>query len=246
MSRRTTAIGVLVVLTGAIAGGVAAASGGSVRQDAGPKARAIRYDLEHAHRADRSLLAAFAVFAVTSPTGVKTAAGNVISRPPISSLPLDIVQGGEWLHVPVQLDPSQVREVITPSGVHLYVIPGRRGLCLLSDGGGGSCDLLPYVEAHGIFMTLGSSGVTRSYRILPKTVRSITVHTRGGPSKVRVPDGIYVSPKQRNPSNSGNSSSTPLMPICRVPNVQQAVASLPKNPTPEQITALCQKFGRQK
>lgn len=103
-----------------------------MRQDAGPKARAIRYDLQHAHRADRSLLAAFAVFAVTSPTGVETAAGNVISRPPFSSLPLDIVQGGEWLHVPVQLDPSQVREVITPSGVHLYVIPGRRGLCLLT------------------------------------------------------------------------------------------------------------------
>ncbi len=186
------------------------------------------------------------MFAVTSPTGVKTAAGDIISRPPISSLPLDIVQGGEWLHVPFQLDPSQVRQVITRSGVRLYVIPGRRGLCLFTDGGGGSCDLLPYVEAHGIFMTLGSPGVTRSYRILPQAVQSITVHTRRGPRKVPVPDGIYVGPKQRGPSNSGNSSSTPLVPICRVPNVQQAAASLPKNPTPEQIMALCQKFGRQK
>ena len=217
-----------------------------MRQDAGPKAQAIRFDLQHAHRADRSLLAAFAVFAITSPAGVTTTAGDVISHPPFSSLPLDIVQGGEWLHVPVQLDPSQVREVITPSGVRLYVIPGRRGLCLFTDGGGGSCDLLPDVESHGIFMTLGSLGVTRSYRILPKTVQSITVYTRGGPREVRVPDGIYVGRKQRGPSDSGNSSSTSLVPICRVANVQQAVASLPKNPMPEQIAALCQKFGRQK
>lgn len=66
-----------------------------MRHDVGQKVQAIRYDLQHAHPADRSLLAAFSVFAVTSPTGVKSAAGNIISRPPISSLPLDIVLTSE-------------------------------------------------------------------------------------------------------------------------------------------------------
>jgi hypothetical protein len=162
--------------------------------DAGQKAQAIRYDLQHAHHADLSLLGAFAVFAITSRTGVKTTAGDIISRPPFSSLPLDIVQGGIWIHVSVQLDPTQVRQVITPSGARLYVIPGRRGLCLLASGGGGSCDLLPGVETHGLMMTLGSLGVNTTYKLVPKTIHRITIHTSHGTrTTIPVPDGIYVS-----------------------------------------------------
>lgn len=165
--------------------------------DAGQKSQAIRFDLRHAHRADSSLLRAFAVFAIASRTGVKTAAGDVISHLPLSSLPLDVVQSGIWIHVPVQLDPTQARQIITPSGARLYVIPGRRGLCLLDGSGGGSCDLLPGVQTRGLTMTVGSLGASTTDTIVPKTIHTITVRTARGTRTIPVPDGIYVSPSQR-------------------------------------------------
>lgn len=156
----------------------------------GQKVQAIRYDLEHAHHADPSLLGAFAVFAITSRTGVKTAAGDIISRPPLSSVPLDVLHGSLWLRPLFQLDPTQLREVITPSGVRLYVIPGSRALCLATADGTASCNLLPDVESRGIFI----HDPTGTYRILPKTIPEITVRTSRGAHTIPVPDGIYVSP----------------------------------------------------
>jgi hypothetical protein len=161
--------------------------------DTGQRAQAIRYDLHHAHSADPSLLRAFAVFAITSRTAVKTAAGDIISHPEFSSLPLDVVQGGMWIHVPVQLDPSQVREVITPSGARVYVIPGRRGICLVASGGGAACNVLPGAETQGLTMTQSSfDAPTTIYKLVPKTIHSITVRLNGGARTIRVPDGIYV------------------------------------------------------
>lgn len=190
-------------------------------RDAVQKAQAIRSDLQHSYHADPSLLAAYAVFDITSRTGVKTSAGDTISRPPLSALPLGVVQ---WPPPPgqlFQLDFTQVREAITPSGVHLYVIPGKRGLCLtaessqspfpdglLAGGGGASCNLLPDVETRGIFMSGGSLGVTRTYRLLPKTIHSITVRTGSGQrTTIPVPDGIYVSPS--------NPTAQPPLRRCR-------------------------------
>jgi hypothetical protein len=164
-------------------------------QNAAQSRQAIRALGKHTYHADPSLLAAFSVFALTSPTGVKTAAGDIISHPPLSSLPLNVVQ---WPSRPLelfQLDFTQVREVITPAGRHLYVIPGTRGLCLTTDAGSG-CGLLPRVETQGILLTGGSLGISRTYRLVPKTIRSITIRTRTGRHTIPVPDGIYVSPSR--------------------------------------------------
>ena len=180
---------------------------------AGQKAQLIRGVREHPYHADPSLLAAFAVFAVTSRAGVKTAAGDIISHPPLSALPLDVLQG--WADAgqrpQFDLDFTQVRKVITPSGATVYVVPGQRALCLvtgshpspfpdgfLSGGGGGSCNLLPQVKSQGIYMTSGSLGVSRTYEIVPNTVQTITVrNSRGIRTTIPVPDGIYVSPSKR-------------------------------------------------
>jgi hypothetical protein len=165
-------------------------------QNAAQRRHAIRSLSKHINHADPSLLAAFAVFAITSPTGVKTAAGDIISRPTLSSLPLNVVQFGPRPLQLFQLDFTQVREVITPSGVHLYVIPGRRGLCLSTEGGTG-CNLLPGVETQGISLTGGALGISRTYRLVPRTIHSITIRTSHGTRTIPLPDGVYVSPSRR-------------------------------------------------
>ena len=183
-------------------------------RQAGQKAQLIRTVREHPYHADPSLLAAFAVFAITSRAGVKTAAGDLISHPPLTALPLDILQS--YSAMPgkgpqFDLDFTQVRKVITPSGASLYVIPGQRALCVatgdrsspfpdaaLSGGGGGSCNLLPGVESRGVSFTSGFLGIQRTFEIVPKTVHTITVrNSRGIRTTIPVPDGIYVSPRQR-------------------------------------------------
>ena len=195
-------------------------------RQASQKAKLIRTVEEHPYYANPSLLAAFSVFAVTSRAGVKTAAGDIISHPPLSALPLDILQGwaGAGQRPQFDLDFTQVRKVITPSGATVYVIPGQRALCLvtgdssspfpdgfLSGGGGGTCNLLPQVRSRGLFMTGGSLGVSRTYRLLPKTVHTITVrNSRGIPTTIPVPDGIYVSPSQRTDTSRILCRSRPL------------------------------------
>jgi hypothetical protein len=182
-------------------------------RDATQEAQLIRTVLEHPYDADPSLLTAFAVFAITSSTGVKTAAGDIISRPPLSAIPLDVLQGyarpdGK---LQLQLDFNEVRQVITPSGVHMYVIPGTRGLCLVSGdssspfpdgilagGGAGGCNTLPDVESHGISFSSGSLGIARTYEIVPKTIHSIMIRNiHGTRTTIPVPDGIYVSSAER-------------------------------------------------
>jgi hypothetical protein len=165
-------------------------------QNAAQRQQAIRSVSKQIYHADPSLLAAFSVFAITTPTGVKTGAGDIISHPTRSSLPLDVVQLSPRAVRLFQLDFTQVREVITPSGVHLYIIPGRQGLCLSTEGGTG-CGLLPQAETQGISLTGGSLGISRTYRLVPKTINSITIRTSTGRHAIPVPDGIYVSPSRR-------------------------------------------------
>lgn len=180
-------------------------------RDAAQKAQAIRYDLQHSYHADPSLLAAYAVFAITSPTGVKTAAGDIISRPHLSSLPLAILQGEDRPEQLFQLDFTQLRQVITPSGKRVYLIPGRRGLCLsagantspfldgiLAGGGGSSCAPLARADSQALRFISGYLGVDTMYEIVPKTIHSITIRTSSGlRTTIPLPDGIYVSPSRR-------------------------------------------------
>jgi len=92
-------------------------------------ARAARYDARHSYHAPAALLADFAVFAFTSRTGVRTPGGNIISHPPLATVPLPILR----LASPdrrLQLDPKDMRQVTTPSGVRVWITPGRRGVCI--------------------------------------------------------------------------------------------------------------------
>src|ERR1035441_2424222 len=48
-----------------------------------------------------------------------------------------------------------------------------------------------------IYMTGGSLGISRTYRILPKTFHSITIRTSRGKGTIPLPNEIYTSPPQR-------------------------------------------------
>ena len=174
----------------------------------------MRYDEHHSHQADPTLLSDVSVFAVTSPTGVRSAAGNVISHPPLSALPYSILAGAASPDQPPQLDPQQIRQVTTRAGVRLWVIPGCKGLCLatlershlpngLFSGGTWSCSgSLALAESAGVsFTSRHLGGPTTTYRILPKTVPAITIRDRhGNPKTIRLPDGIAPQrPERRSP-----------------------------------------------
>jgi hypothetical protein len=167
-------------------------------------ARIVRYDARHSYRAAPALLADFAVFAVTSRTGVRTAAGNIISHPRLSSVPYPILEIATP-NEPPQLDPEDMRQVTTRSGVEVWIIPGRRGLCLaalqqsrlpglIGGGAGEDCSgTLARAESEGAGFTSGRpGGVTEIYEVVPKG-RTITIRTRRGTRKtIYPPDGVYV------------------------------------------------------
>lgn len=167
----------------------------------------MRYEERHSYQADPTLLTDFSVFSITSPTGVKTAGGNIISHPPLSAVPFSILLGAASLNQPSQSDPREIRQVTTPAGVRLWVIPGRRGLCLatlersqLPDGrfagAGSSCSAsIALATSAGVgFTSRHLGGSTTTYRIVPKTAPTITIRDRQGRRKtIRPADGIYVS-----------------------------------------------------
>lgn len=174
-------------------------------RDAVLTARAARYDARHSYHAPPALLADFAVFAFTSRTGVRTAGGNIISHPPLARVPLTILE----LASPnrrLQLDPEDMRQVTTPSGVRVWIIPGRHGVCIgevdralvpggLSSSGGGSCSgTIAAAETHGAGLTSGRpGGPTMIYEVVPIAHPAITIRTRGGHRRtIRPPDGVYV------------------------------------------------------
>jgi hypothetical protein len=176
---------------------------------AGMAAPVIRY-LQHHPQPTPPVTSDYAVFSITSATGVRTAEGEVISAPPVTNLPWDILAsarhsgpfGGG------QPDYEDVRHVLTPSGGNVYVIPGPFGICLSSierspfpdglfgGGGGGSCtENVTQAENRGVAFTSTSFGKSTTYRIVPKTIRSITVRgSNGARDTVPVPYGVYVSP----------------------------------------------------
>jgi hypothetical protein len=174
-------------------------------RDAVLSARIVRYDARHSHGAPPALLADFAVFAVTSRTGVRTAAGNIISHPRLSSVPLPILGLTEPDRTHHGFDPEEMRQVITRSGVEIWITPGRQGICLtvlepprvargISSGSFGSCSAnLAQAEAHGAGVTSGNPcGVTKIYDVVPKS-KTITIRTRRGTrNAIYPPDGVYV------------------------------------------------------
>lgn len=175
------------------------------RRDAAMAAPIIRYFERHPQPRP-AITEDFAIFSVTSARGVQTASGDTISAPPVTKLPLAILDltyhGASRVGQP---DVADVRYVLTPTGVSAYVVPGTFGLCVYSidpsplpqrlEGSGGSCTANnAQAEEHGSGFSRGSpGGVTTTFRILPKSIRTITVRGRNGTRRtVQVPYGIYV------------------------------------------------------
>ena len=169
------------------------------------RARALRQDELHSYRAAPALLADFAVFAVTSRTGVRTAAGITISHPRLSSLPLSVLSAAGSPNQPPQLDTEDTRQVTTASGVQLWIIPGRQGMCLATvdrspltgadSGGGDTCSSnLAQTESEGLgFSQSGLGTGTMIFGIAPKTRATVTIQTgRGTRRTIRPADGVYV------------------------------------------------------
>lgn len=170
--------------------------------------RVIRYDARIRYRPASALLAAFAVFSVTSRTGVKVG-GLTISHPALSSLPLGILSitahaGGPPFNP--ELDPNDIRQATTRSGVSAWIIPGARSLCVaVVDkprfpfvGGGGSgmgCsrDIASAVSEGSGISSGRPGGVTWHYGVLPNSKPTLTFRTgRHSHRTIHPPDGVYI------------------------------------------------------
>ncbi len=179
----------------------------TARQNA-QRAQAIHEYARYSYHAPPALLADFAVFSITSRTGVRTPSGLTISKPPLSAVPYSIVNFSDPREPP-QLDPSQIRQITMPSGISVWVIPGQRGLCLaaldqpvfpahpspIAGGAAEGCSAnLAQAEATGAGFTSGRpGGPTMSYLVLPKSRNAITIHTGPrGRRTIHPPYGIYV------------------------------------------------------
>jgi hypothetical protein len=168
--------------------------------------RALRDDARNSYRPSPAVLADFAVFGVTSRRGV-TVGGLTISHPRLSSVPLPILELSSPRQ-PTQLDPKDMRQATTRSGVSVWIIPGRQGICVaaldeptspvVSRSGSGSAagcsGSVALAEAYGSgFTSCCSSRFSWHYGVLPKTHPTLTIRT--GPhthNTIRPPDGVYI------------------------------------------------------
>ena len=120
---------------------------------------------------------------------------------------LSILVGAASPNQPSRLDPHEIRRVTTPAGVRLWVLPGRRGLCLATlepphlpdapfPSGNSSCSAsVALAKSAGVgFTDRHLGGPTTTYRIVPTTAPTITIRDRHGHRRtIRPADGIYVS-----------------------------------------------------
>jgi hypothetical protein len=176
------------------------------RQNAQRLQELRRYARYH-YRPPRALLAAFAVFSITSRTGVHMPGGLTISRPTLESLPYPIVNVADP-NQPAQLDPYDIRQVTSASGLQMWVIPGARGLCVtaleharfpsplgLETGAGAGCaPSIAAAESDGSGFSSGRpGGITTTYLVRPNSTPAITIRTgRRGRRTVRLPYGVYM------------------------------------------------------
>ena len=154
-----------------------------------------------------SLLDAFAVFSIKSPTGTKTSSGYIISHPPLSSFPLAILQLSTRSG---QLDLRQARRVIAPSGREMWAIPGKNGICVwainaftglrrqvIGRGAAGTCsNSIQQAESEGSGLSASSSTSKGSviYGIVPRTTHAVTIQTGSHTHRTIHPvDGVYIT-----------------------------------------------------
>ncbi len=170
--------------------------------------RIIRLDARSSFRPSPAILADFAVFNVRSRTGVRV--GDLrISHPRLSSVPLPILDLTAPRHrgaFDPELDPEEMRQATTPSGVSAWIIPGRHGLCVAEvdqpqfpdrygSGGGAGCSV-SVAQAESVGAGLSSccfAGYSWHYGVLPNTHPTLRIRT--GPhtrTTIRPPDGVYI------------------------------------------------------
>ena len=168
--------------------------------------RIIRRDAHIRYRPASALLAAFAVFNVTSRTSVKVG-GLTISHPALSSLPLAILSITGHARNPgfdPELDPEDIRQATTRSGIRAWIIPGARSLCVAvvdkprfprlfaGTGAGMGCSR---DVASAVTGGAGISGDNWHYGVLPNTKPTLTIRTGPHAHKtIRPPDGVYSLP----------------------------------------------------
>lgn len=168
------------------------------------RARIIRREAGIRYRPASALLAAFAVFNVTSGSGVKVG-GLTISHPTLSSLPLAILSitahAGNPRFDP-ELDPKDIRQATTRSRVSAWIIPGARSLCVAvvdkprfprlfaGTGAGMGCSRdVASVVADGS----GISSDRWNYGVLPNNKPTLTIRTGPHSHKtIHPPDGVYI------------------------------------------------------
>ncbi len=168
------------------------------------RGRIIRRDARIRYRPAGALLAAFAVFNVTSRTGVKVG-GLTISHPALSSLPLAILSitghAGDPRFDP-ELDPKDIRQATTRSGVSAWIIPGARSLCVAvvdkprfprPFAGTGAFMACSRDVASAVSDGAGTSGDGWHYGVLPNTKPTLTIRTaQHGDKTLHPPDGVYI------------------------------------------------------
>lgn len=174
-------------------------------QQAAIKARIVRYDARHSHRAAPALLADFAVFDIHSRSGVRLKDGTRLSHPRLSAVPLPILELMSPIKQP-RLDLEQIRQVTFRSGVRVWIIPGARGMCLATldqsrlpnvygTGSAASCtDSLARAESQGTGFSSGfPGGATVICGVVPRTMPTVTIslghHKR---RTIRPVDGVYI------------------------------------------------------
>jgi hypothetical protein len=134
--------------------------------------------------------------------------GLTISRPALTSLPLAILSitrdPGNPRFNP-ELDPNDMRQATTRSGVSVWIIPGANSLCVaqvdkprfpfMGTGGGMACSRdVASAVSDGSGLTSGApGGVTWHYGVLPKTKPTLTIRTgRHSHKIIHPPDGVYI------------------------------------------------------
>jgi hypothetical protein len=165
--------------------------------------RIIRRDTRIPYRPASALLAAFAVFNVTSRTGVKVG-GLTISHPALSSLPLAILRITAHFGSPrfdPELDPKEIRQATTRSGVSAWIIPGARSLCVAEVdkprvprlGGAGAGMACSRDIASAVSNGSGISSGRWHFGVLPNTKPTLTIRTGPHSHKtIHPPDGVYI------------------------------------------------------
>jgi hypothetical protein len=143
---------------------------------------------------------------------VKVAPGVTILHPRLSSLPWGILNASD---PGPNMDPQQLREVITPSGI-LVIVPGQPGLCIalirpqpltgLMQGGSQACTGagLAQAESQGVSANSTFLGQSAAYGIVPDSQHTVTIYPGGrqmgartGPTKkhtIRPIYGTYIFP----------------------------------------------------